>query len=92
MTLTMPRGSSSSPPTGPVSVGNVVAVPAAGERSLPATAFASRYTVIWPGKDPEAVRWALRLVDQHGRWLVDQAADTLTIDDAGRVAAGLETG
>lgn len=77
-------------PTGPVSAGNVVTVPAAEDHPA-GYGVRVRYTVTWPGKAPETVRWALRMVDQHSRWLVDQSADTLTVDDAGHVAAELAT-
>jgi hypothetical protein len=70
----LPSPSSSGPEyakTGPVRATGAVKVGAAGEHRAGYGAQIA-YTVTWPGKDALTVRRALRLVEQGGRWRVDQ--------------------
>ncbi|MFJ3673666.1 hypothetical protein ACIPSE_45215 [Streptomyces sp. NPDC090106] len=60
--------------TGTVSASGVVQVPAAGDHPAGYGVLIT-YTVQWPGKDATTTRRALRLVDEGGRWLVDQHED-----------------
>lgn len=60
--------------TGPVSATDAQPAPASGEHPA-GYAVLVTYTVKWPGTPASTTRRALRLVQEHGAWRVDQLAD-----------------
>ncbi|MET8703662.1 hypothetical protein ABZW10_33145 [Kitasatospora sp. NPDC004723] len=62
--------------TSPVTLGDVIQVPAAGAHPAGYGVLAT-WSVTWPGKTPETDRRALRLVAEEGGWRVDQHEDNI---------------
>ncbi|KUL55453.1 hypothetical protein ADL22_00740 [Streptomyces sp. NRRL F-4489] len=78
-----PKPSASGPDraeTGPVKAAGAVPVPAIGEHPA-GTGVGVQYTVTWPSSTTTDKK-ALRLVQQGGRWLVDQSEDVFPSDEA----------
>ncbi|MFF2548372.1 hypothetical protein ACFVUY_38245 [Kitasatospora sp. NPDC058063] len=79
-----PRPIATTTPTGPdyadtgkVDAGHLTAVPAAGSHPAGWAVYAT-WSVTWPDKPSDTDRRALRLVQEDGRWLVDQHEDAIT--------------